>query len=131
MDLNDNCTSLWPEFSGLEWTLKLLPHKHRESSIWHASPFTSTFWRLAYDLTGWEKLNVCYMFYIYINESKSCFRSAHDYGVWWMECVLPCCALLRQEHTVGNIWWAYGVRDRQSTSCCRILCLFFFHAITV
>jgi len=33
MDLNGNCTSLWPEFSGLEWTFNLLPSKHKEPSI--------------------------------------------------------------------------------------------------
>jgi len=33
MDLNGNCISLWPEFSGLEWTFKLLPSKHKKPSI--------------------------------------------------------------------------------------------------
>jgi len=43
MDLNGNFISLWPEFSGLEWTFKFLPSKHKEPSIWHARPFTLHF----------------------------------------------------------------------------------------
>jgi hypothetical protein len=30
-------------FSGLAWTFKLPPSKHRKISIWHARPFASTF----------------------------------------------------------------------------------------
>jgi hypothetical protein len=41
--LYDNWISLWSEFSGLEWTFKLLPSKHIEANIWYARPLTSTF----------------------------------------------------------------------------------------
>jgi hypothetical protein len=39
-------------FSGLSWTFKLLPGKHRYISIWHARPFASVFYRPAYVLIG-------------------------------------------------------------------------------
>ena len=41
-----------PNFSGLLWTFKLLPHKHRHISIWYVRPFASVFYRPAYVLVG-------------------------------------------------------------------------------
>jgi len=41
-----------PNFSGLLWTFKLLPGKHRHISIWYARPFASMFYRAAYVLVG-------------------------------------------------------------------------------
>jgi hypothetical protein len=45
MNLNSNCILWWPECPGLVWKFKYLPSTHTETSIWHAKPFTSTFYR--------------------------------------------------------------------------------------
>ena len=39
-------------FSGLLWTFKLLPGKHRHIRLWYAKPFASMFYRTAYFLVG-------------------------------------------------------------------------------
>jgi len=38
-------------FSGLVCTFKLLTSQHPNTSIWHARPYTRTFWRPAYGHT--------------------------------------------------------------------------------
>jgi hypothetical protein len=59
-----------------------------------------------------------------------CYRSAHDSGAWWTGCVLQCCALLQQEHTVGSTWWAHGVRERLIISSYRTFVDFrFIHSL--
>jgi len=41
-----------PNFSGVLWTFKLLPGKHRHISICYARQFASMFYRPAYVLVG-------------------------------------------------------------------------------
>jgi len=43
-------------FSSLAWTFKLLPSNYTETSIWHARPFVSTFYRPAHGLAAWLRL---------------------------------------------------------------------------
>jgi len=53
MDLNSSCVLWLHKHFWLVWIFKSLPSKHKETRIWHARPFTSTFYRPAYGLIWW------------------------------------------------------------------------------